>query len=67
MKCHVRITKSQAIDLFGSRKALCEALDVQSQALSRHDELLSIGMSQRVIGAAWLLNMVRKIKRITKM
>jgi hypothetical protein len=64
MKCHVRITKSQAIDLFGSRKALCEALDVQSQALSRHDELLSIGMSQRVIGAAWLLNMVRKIKQI---
>ena len=64
MKCHVRITKSQAIDLFGSRKALCEALDVQSQALSRHDELLSIGMSQRVIGAAWLLNMVRKIKKI---
>ena len=64
MKCHVRITKSQAIDLFGSRKALCEALDVQSQALSRHDELLSIGLTQRVIGAAWLLGRVRQINKV---
>jgi len=50
----------------GSRKALVEAMGCTSQAPYRWPDPLSVGLTQRVIGAAWLLGRVRQINRVIK-
>lgn len=49
------MTKAEAIDIFGSQVALAKAMGVTSQAVSQWPEELSLGYSDRVIGAAWRL------------
>ena len=68
-KCHIRITESQAIEIMGSKEALCEALGVTDkpltgQAVYRWPKPLSVKLTQQVIGAAWLLGRVRQINKV---
>jgi len=60
----MQITKQQAEEIMGSRKALVEAMGCTSQAPYRWPDPLSIGLTQRVIGAAWLLGRVRQINKV---
>ena len=60
----LQITQEQAVAIFGSREAMVKAMGCTSQAPYRWPDPLSIGLTQRVIGAAWLLGRVRQINKV---
>lgn len=64
MKTKVQLTKAQAIEIFGSREAMDEALENSKHAMGRWPDPLTVRLTQRVVGAAWLAGKVRQIKKV---
>lgn len=65
------MNKKQAIELFGSTRALADALGVTTQAVYRWSFDLSLGLTDRIIGAGARTGRVKtnmgSIPRIKKM
>ena len=61
---HVQITKAEAIEIFGSKEALIEALGNGEHSIGRWPDPLTVRITQRIVGAAWLMGRVRQINKV---
>lgn len=64
MTTKIQITKKQVIEIFGSKEAADEAMENSKHAMGRWPDPLTVRLSQRAVGAAWLAGKVRQIKKV---
>lgn len=60
----MQITKQQAEEIMGGLDELVEAMGGTAQAVYRWPDPLTVRLTHRVIGAAWLLGRVRHINKV---
>lgn len=64
MTTKVQLTKAQAIEIFGSKEALYEAMGNGEYSIGRWPDPLTVRITQRVVGAAWLAGKIRQVKKV---